>query len=244
MPGYAVFVGVAALIAVGVVGLTRLSQPTVSPQEPIEEEAGLPVVREESLPTGALLLNVLLVQGVLTAALVGAAELLAIPWTSLGLGRDAVSVGAVVAGLGYGVGLYVLDEALTVVARWRGAVTDEAFRESLTPASFGGWLTLFVGVLPVVAVAEELLFRAALIGVSTAGVGVPAWVAVGGSSLVFGTAHGAQGRGGVVVTTVLGIGLGGVFLVSGSLVTVAVAHYVVNGLEFLVHETRTGDWWG
>lgn len=241
MPGYAVFVGVAVLIAVGVVGVARASQPTVDPREAADDDGAVSVVREESLPTGALLLNVLLVQGVLTAVLVVVASLVAVPWSALGLGANAVSVAATVAGVGFGVGLYVLDEVLTVVARWGGVVPDEAVRESLSPTSPGGWFTLFVGVLPVVAVAEELLFRGALIGASTTGLAVPAWLAVGVSSLVFGTAHGAQGKGGIVVTALLGVGLGGVFLVSGSLVTAAVAHYVVNALEFVVHESRNGE---
>lgn len=235
-PAYPAFVGLALLLGVGVVALARASATRVDPQEPVDEGGGLPVVRERSLPIGALLLNVLLTHGVLTVVLVGTAWGTAIPATALGVGPTALERSALLVGAVAGVGLYLLDEGMTVLARVVGVVPEEALRESLSPGSRGGWVVLLVGVLPVVAVAEELLFRGALVGAATVGLGVPAWAAVGGSSLLFGAAHSVQGPGGIAVTGVLGVALAGVFLATGSLVAVVVAHYVVNAAEFVVHE--------
>ncbi|MEF8814925.1 MAG: CPBP family intramembrane glutamic endopeptidase, partial [Halovenus sp.] len=91
-------------------------------------------------------------------------------------------------------------------------------------------------VLPLVALSEELLFRAALIGVPAAGYGLSPWLLAVVSSLAFAFAHGAQGRVGIVVTGSLGFVLAGGYILSGSLLLVVVAHYVINAVEFLVHE--------
>jgi membrane protease YdiL (CAAX protease family) len=47
-----------------------------------------------------------------------------------------------------------------------------------------------------------------------------------------------------VVTGVLGFALAAVFVTTGSLVAVIVAHYLVNALEFVVHEGFGVDWNG
>jgi len=39
-----------------------------------------------------------------------------------------------------------------------------------------------------------------------------------------------------VVAALLGVGLGALFVVTGSLLAVVLAHYLVNALEFVVHE--------
>ncbi|MFB6105038.1 MAG: lysostaphin resistance A-like protein [Halobacteriaceae archaeon] len=234
-PAYPSFVGIALVIAIAVVGLARVSQAAAH-----GPDADDSVDATESLPTGALLVNVLLTHGVVVILIGVTAWIAAVPHPVLGLGPATRGISAGVLGVAAGVVVYLLDEVLTVLARAVGLVPSERLRESLSPSSVGGWVTLFVGVLPVVAFAEELLFRAALVGVATTGLGAPVWLAVAGSSLLFGAAHGVQGPGGVIVTGVLGVALAGVFLASGSLLTVVVAHYLVNVLEFVVHEDL--DW--
>ena len=109
-------------------------------------------------------------------------------------------------------------------------------REALAPETPAGWAALLFVVLPIIAGFEELLFRGALIGAMHAGFGVSPWVLAGGSSVAFAAGHGAQGRIGMTVTGVLGFVLAAAFVLTGSLLTAVVAHYLVNALEFLVHE--------
>jgi len=238
-PAYPSFVGIALVVAVGVVTLARASQAAVPAPDP---DTGDPPDRTESLPTGALLVNVLLTHGVVTVLVVVAAWIAAVPGPVIGVGPGATGVKAVAVGAAAGVGLYLVDESLTLLARAVGVVPEERLRESLSPTTRGGWVTLIGGVLPLVAIAEELLFRAALVGAATTGLGLPVWLTVAGSSLLFGAAHGVQGPGGVVVTGILGAALAGVFLASGSLLAVVLTHYVVNLLEFLVHEGPDRPW--
>ena len=103
----------------------------------------------------------------------------------------------------------------------------------------GEWALLLAVVLPVVAAFEEALFRGALIGALSVGVAVDPWLLVVASSVAFGLGHGAQGRLGIAVAGGLGVALAGLFVATGSLLAVAVAHYVVNALEFVAHE-RSG----
>jgi membrane protease YdiL (CAAX protease family) len=49
---------------------------------------------------------------------------------------------------------------------------------------------------------------------------------------------------GVVVTGVLGFVLAAAFVLTGSLLAVVVAHYLVNALEFVVHEGLGADPFG
>jgi membrane protease YdiL (CAAX protease family) len=95
---------------------------------------------------------------------------------------------------------------------------------------------LFGATLPLIAVVEEFLFRAAVIGGVAAAAPVSPWVLAVVSSAAFALGHGAQGRVGVVVTGALGFALAAGFVLTGSFVVVAVAHYLVNALEFGLHE--------
>ena len=72
------------------------------------------------------------------------------------------------------------------------------------------------------------------------GFGVSPWALAVLSSVAFALGHGAQGAAGVAVTGLLGFALAALFVLSGSLLAVVVAHYLVNALEFLVHEGRSG----
>jgi membrane protease YdiL (CAAX protease family) len=60
--------------------------------------------------------------------------------------------------------------------------------------------------------------------------------------VAFALGHGAQGPAGVAATGVLGFVLAAAFVLTGSLLVVVVAHYLVNALEFVVHEAPGTEW--
>lgn len=193
---------------------------------------------DDGLSSGALLANVALTQGLFGVLLLGGAVFFQIPPSALGITASALSTGlpAVVLGVGAGVGFWVGNELAATLADGLGVSFDESLRELLAPESTGGWVVLLGVVLPTIAVVEELLFRAAAIGVPVAGLGAPAWAMAVVSSLAFALGHGAQGRVGIVVTGVLGAALAALFVLTESLLAVVVAHYLVNALELCVHE--------
>ncbi|WP_313691184.1 CPBP family intramembrane glutamic endopeptidase [Halorarum halobium] len=190
------------------------------------------------LPQPALLANVALSQGLFGLVLVIGAWWAEIPLSALGL--DPVATPKLLGiGLGLGLLLWVANELAGRVGARFGVDGGERLRELLAPDTPGGWVLLLAGVLPLVALFEEFLFRAALVGVLGAGFGLPAWLLIAGSSVAFAVGHGAQGRAGMLVTGTLGAVLAVAFVATGSLLVVVVAHYLVNALEFLVHEGRT-----
>jgi len=199
----------------------------------------------QSLSTGALLANVAVTHGALGAILLVAAWAAAVPATALGIDA-AANVGwpALGVGLGLGVALYAGNELLAANLDRVGIEYSEELRDALGPDSIAGWLVLLAVVLPIIAVFEELLFRAALIGALSAGFGVSPWVLAAASSLAFGFGHGIQGPSGMIVTGLLGGVLAAAFVLTGSLLTVIVAHYLINALEFVVHEGFGIEWVG
>lgn len=255
MPGWAPFLGLVAVLTLGVLFVARRStamlrepapastslgepapgDPTLGP-EPVPETADRPSVRD--LSTRALLANVAATQAILAVIIVWAALFFEIPQSALGLGdgRWVWGVDALSLGFGLGVGLWLASEAAGRLADAAGFAYDERLRELLAPDTPAGWFALFVVVLPIIAVSEELLFRAALIGAPATAVEVSPWLFLVLSSALFALGHGAQGRVGIVATGVLGLALGGAFVLTESLVVVVLAHYVVNALEFGVHE--------
>ena len=190
------------------------------------------------LSPAALLANVAVTQGLVAVIVVAAAWYFAIPAAALGVTTNSLLGGltTVAVGAAFGLVLWGGNELSTTVADVVGASYDEGVREQLAPDSPAGWGVLFFAVLPLIALSEELLFRAALIGVPAAGFDLSPWLLAVVSSLAFALGHGAQGRVGIVVTGVLGFVLAAGYIVSGSLLVVVVAHYVINALEFLVHE--------
>jgi membrane protease YdiL (CAAX protease family) len=258
-PQWAPFLAVVTVLTAAVLVLARQSQSLVSaddgpkpaqspdpldsqepphPQTPPGGVDGQPRPATPQLTTGLLLANVAVTQGVVAGIVLGVAWFFAIPADALGvaLRLNGSTLVLVAGGVGFGGLLWVANELSTTVADAVGAAYDEALRELLAPDTAGGWLALYGGVLPVIALSEELLFRAALIGVPAAGYGVSPLALAVLSSIAFALGHGAQGRVGVVVTGALGLVLAGAYVVSGSLLLVVAAHYVVNFLEFLVHE--------
>jgi len=200
---------------------------------------------EPSIPTGAvelsaeaLMANVAVTQGVVIAVLVAAAWYFSIPAAAFGVTGAPQSTGlaAVAVGAGFGLILWIANEAATTVADIVGAAYDERVREMLAPGTAKGWILLLGVVVPIIAVAEELLFRAALIGVPQAGFGLSPWLLAVVSSLAFALGHGAQGQVGVVVTGALGFVLAAGYILTGSLLVVIVTHYIINALEFILYE--------
>jgi membrane protease YdiL (CAAX protease family) len=192
----------------------------------------------DELSTGALLANVALTQGLFGVLLVGGAVFFEIPISAFGVTASSISTGlpALAIGVAAGVGFWVGNEFAAALADEFGIAVDESLRELLAPDSPGGWVVLLGVVLPTIAVVEELLFRAAAIGVPVAGLDAPAWAMVVVSSTAFALGHGAQGRVGIVVTGALGSALGVLFVLTNSLLAVIVAHYLVNAAELVVHE--------
>jgi membrane protease YdiL (CAAX protease family) len=208
------------------------------PPLPDEQRPGIRV-GESELSTRTLLLNVVGSQLLFAGLLVGAAWWTGVPAESLGV-VPLWDTMAVLLGVGLGVGLWIASELGGRVGQRFGVGPSEELREALAPTTRGEWALLLGVVLPVVALFEEFLFRSVLVGGLGTGFDVPIWALVVGSSLVFGLAHSAQGALGIVVTGVLGAVLAVAFVLTDSFLAVVVAHYLVNALEFLVHESPLG----
>lgn len=254
------FVAGAWLLAVAVVALARASAsmiastgdaaPTESREGPESlQQRGAPLSEappapqeEDTVPsidamsTDILLLNVLVTQGGVILLVAAGAVLASVPMAALGVPSSLLDVGMLSLGLAVGLGLYLLNEILSVFARRFGSVPEDFLRSALTPDTTEGWILLVSVILPLVALGEELLFRAALLGATPLVSGVPTLGILLISSLLFGLAHAVQGRAGIGVASVLGLGLGSAYLVTGNLFVVVLAHYIVNLLEFVVHE--------
>ncbi len=215
------------------------NSPSTHPApEAAPKTADTPAMEPVELSAGLLLANVALTQGLIGLVIVAGLWWFEIPGAAIGITADPWVAGlpAVGLGLAFGAVLWLGNEAVAGIADAVGAGYDEAMRSMLAPDSVVGWAVLLALVLPTIAVVEEVLFRAALIGVPAAGLGISPWLLAIGSSVVFALGHGAQGRVGIAVTGVLGFVLAAGYVISGSLLVVIVAHYLVNTLEFVVHE--------
>lgn len=189
-----------------------------------------------SLSTRLLLANVLFSHGLFALLVLAAGWYFAVPIRALGVTAASANSEAVAIGLALGTGLYAVNEFGSFVGRRVGIGGNEALRQALAPESRWEWVLLLGVVLPLIAGFEELLFRGVLVGALATGFAVSPWLLAVGSSVAFALGHGAQGRAGIVVTGLLGFGLAVAFVLTESLVVVIIAHYLVNALEFLVHE--------
>ncbi|ELZ07687.1 CPBP family intramembrane glutamic endopeptidase [Natrialba aegyptia] len=197
----------------------------------------------DDLSTGLLLANVAASQGLFLVVLLGAILFTAIPASALGIEFSlAYLTSGLAVGTGAGIALYAANELGAAFAERVGFDHDEQLRSMLAPDTTGGWLTLLLVVLPIIAVFEELLFRGALIGVFATGFDMSPWLLAVVSSVAFALGHGMQGSVGVAVTGALGFVLAAVFIATGSLLVVIVAHYLINALEFVVHEGLELEW--
>ncbi len=134
--------------------------------------------------------------------------------------------------LGLTIGLvtvFVVNILSTAAIRIFGKkIYSPELMKSLVPRNQLEWLLIIVPLLLAVTV-EEMLFRALLIGgFSTA---VNPWAMAIASSLVFGLMHSPQGLLGVILTGLVGMLFATVFIITGSLFTVIVAHFAVNFLQ-------------
>jgi membrane protease YdiL (CAAX protease family) len=229
----------------------------VSPADEVRRDEGSAPVRRRAGPrrpdpapgrgggnvsTAALLANVAVSQGLFAVLLLAGAWYAEIPAWAFGAALDAATPGHVAVGVAVGVGLYAANEVGAAAGEQFGLGGSEELRSALAPESPAGWAVLLLFVLPVIAGFEELLFRGALVGVFSAGFDVSPWAMAVVSSVAFALGHGAQGRLGVVVTGTLGLVLAATFVLTGSLLAVVVAHYLVNALEFVVHEGLGWEW--
>ncbi|MEF8841507.1 MAG: CPBP family intramembrane glutamic endopeptidase [Haloarculaceae archaeon] len=254
MTNWAAFAGIAVALLVLLLVLARASQTHVGPTVTVAERrwlAGLPDGADHLDASGAaapaadppsegfLLVNVALSQGLFGFVLVVGAWYTEVPPAALGLGATPLSTGvpALGWGLSLGLALAAANAAGSAVAQRFGYEPGTELRELLAPETVLGWLLLLGVALPTVAVFEEFLFRATLVGALAAGFGVSPWLLAVLSSAAFAVGHGAQGPVGIAVTGLLGFVLAAAFVLSGSLVVVVVGHYLVNAVEFLRHET-------
>lgn len=232
MAEYGTFLLLYAFLVLIVVLVARRSATQLQ-----EVEGGIALDSIGRLSPRTLYLNVVLSQGLVLVLIVGLLWWNAIPFWAIGITESLwpwVRQGIV--GVAFGIVLYLGNEASVMLLDRYSISYSNALRRGLAPESTGGWILLFVLVLPLIAVSEELLFRAAAIGVVSAGFAISPWILVVLSSLVFAIGHGAQGAGGIIVTGALGLLLGSAFVITNSLLLVVVAHYVVNGLEIGIHE--------
>ncbi|PSP79858.1 CPBP family intramembrane metalloprotease [Halobacteriales archaeon QS_4_69_225] len=259
MTRWAAFAGVTLTVLALLLVLARLSQSAVDPHVPrarrrfdrLDDGAGhLEATAPKRRPvspaaatlaepgpaptTPTLLANVTVSHGLFGVLLLGGVWLADVPAAALGVTPAPLSTGppAVAAGLALGVGIALANAAAAGLAGALEVDPSRELRALLAPDSAGGWAVLLGIVLPVIAAFEELLFRAALVGGFAAGFGVSPWPLAVLSSVAFAAGHGAQGRLGVVVTGLLGFVLAAAFVLTGSLLVVVVAHYVVNAVEF------------
>ena len=226
-------------------------EPAVRPEpavgsRPSEQRAQPPSKNGDptGLPTTSLLANVAVSQGLFGALLLVGAWYAAVPAWAFGAGPGTTGLRAVAVGVGLGIALYVANEAGAALGSRLGFEIGDGqrLRGALAPDTSVEWVLLLVVVLPVIAGFEELLFRGALVGVVAAGYPVSPWVMAVVASGAFALGHGAQGRLGVAVTGALGFVLAAACVVTGSLLGVIVAHYLVNVLEFVVHEGLGVEW--
>ena len=246
MPRWVAFSALTLVVLAVVLLSARASKRVVSElAEPMPRSVSLPdgadhldavatgVGRADTRPSPiAMLANVGASHALLAAVLVAGVWLAEIPLSAIGVGTTAAA-DALVAGTGIGL---AVAAANTLLGGLLDADPSAVLRELLAPDSPVGWVLLLLVVLPVIAGFEELLFRAILIGAFAEGVGLPTWFLAVGSSAVFAAGHGAQGRLGVAVTGAFGLVLAVAFVTTGSLAVVAIAHYVINAVEFVLAE--------
>ncbi|MFB6309763.1 MAG: CPBP family intramembrane glutamic endopeptidase [Salinirussus sp.] len=233
MPRWVPFVGLTIALVILVLVLARHSTSVL--RRTAQDTHSATDVTPDSLSTRTLLLNVTISQGVVIAILAAGIVAFGIPLSALGI--DTGHIGQIgLQGMALGVTLWLASETGSRLADAAGVAYDEALRERLAPSSTVGWIWMLLVVLPVVAIGEELLFRAALIGVPAAGLGLSPWILAAVSTGAFALGHGAQGRIGILATGALGAVLAAAFVLTESFGVVVIAHYVVDTLEFVVHE--------
>jgi len=265
VPDWAAFAGFASAATLLLLAAANLSAGAVGGSSPTARESGhgwldalpdgadhvdVPAARSEgpgrgpargsaragvSMSTPEMVANVAFSHGLFGVSVLAAAWFTGIPASAFGWGQVPTAA-ALAVGVAVGAALSLVNAGAAAVAAELDFRPSPELRELLAPESPAGWLLLLGVVLPVVAGFEELLFRGVLVGVVTAGFGLSPWLLAVVSSVAFASAHAAQGRAGMAVAGALGFALAAAFVLTGSLLAVVVAHYLVNAVEFLVHE--------
>jgi membrane protease YdiL (CAAX protease family) len=117
----------------------------------------------------------------------------------------------------------------------------QAMAERILPRR-GNEMALFFVVAVTAGICEEFLYRGFAMAVFIRA-GLPSWIVVVLSSLLFGLAHLYQGRSGLLGTSLLGAVLGAARWTWGSVIPVVVWHTAVDlvagvfGYRYLIHKT-------
>ena len=177
-------------------------------------------------------------------------------WRAWAHGFTSLELGLVVSDWAAIAALSVLGTVLIVVLQWlnlrrmgrsasRFRAPLQAVAERILPQSRMELIPFFA--LAVTAgVCEEFLYR----GFAMAAFlrcGLPAWIAVVASSLLFGLAHLYQGKSGLAATTILGLLFGATRIVVVSLIPVICWHIGVDmiagvaGPKYLITKPDNGD---
>lgn len=250
MPRWVVFAALTLLVLAVLLLSTRastrlldeLTARPASAADPSDGADDLDAIDDSTPPApdvskNALFANVAVSQGLFAGVLLAGIVLTGVPLAWIGIGDGTLSGReAIVAGVGIGLVIAMANLFVGGIADAFDADPSGPLRELLTPDSSRGWIVLLLVVLPIVAGFEELLFRGILIGAFALGFELSPWTLAVGSSVAFAAGHGAQGWLGIVLTGVLGFVLAAVFIATGSLLVVVVAHYVVNAAEFALVE--------
>jgi membrane protease YdiL (CAAX protease family) len=120
--------------------------------------------------------------------------------------------------------------SVAAIRLWGKDIYSPDIMKSLIPRNQVEWVLIIIPLLLAVAV-EELLFRGLMVGgFSTV---VNPWAMALASGVLFGLMHSPQGNLGIVLTGAVGILFGAVFIITGSLLTVIVAHFALNFLQIV-----------
>lgn len=145
-------------------------------------------------------------------------------------------------GLGLAVGvllpLVINPLLLAAIHRWGPQIYSPALMRALLPRSRRDWLCTPWAVILVI-LSEELLFRSLWVGGMS--VFVSPWILALVGSFLFGLMHNVQGRLGMVITGVVGFILSVLFIWRGSLLPVAIAHYVTDMVQ-IMYSSRRRAW--
>lgn len=138
----------------------------------------------------------------------------------------------VIIGAALGVAIQFVVNVVSVLAiRIFGkSIYDPKVMKSVVPKRQREWFLILLPLLLSVAV-EELIFRSMLIGGFS--LVVNPWIMAVASSIIFGIMHSPQGRLGIIMTGVIGFVFATIFIISGSLVMVITAHYIINFMQIL-----------
>ncbi len=176
---------------------------------------------------------------------------LLLAWRGEGVGMLGFTAPAswwqtVVLALMLGTALQLLAVALLdpLIERWTGVPLDHSVVEGVkgNGRAFALWMLV---VWLVVAPLEEAIFRGFLMTEIARVVGTSTWATVLNvvlASVVFGLAHGYQGRSGVIGTGIIGVFLGWIFVASGFNLWLAIlTHGVVDTVGLALIATGTDE---